>query len=231
MTIMLRKGPGAAALKAAFLSAALLGASALTAVAQADDDKDDVVQTYDLNGFDEIDIAGVFDLSVEVGPDYSIRLSGPRREMDRIKAEVKGGALRLGPKERRKRPSWGNRDSIDAQITLPSLTAFSASGVVDGTILGVDAQDFVVDVSGVGDITLEGECGALSAQVSGVGDLDAKKLECRAVEIDVSGVGDATVYASESADASVSGVGDINIYGGPAEVRKDGGMFAEITVH
>ena len=48
---------------------------------------------------------------------------------------------------------------------------------------------------------------------------------------DVSGVGDASVYASDSVDASVSGVGDIDVYGEPADVKKDGGMFASITVH
>ena len=213
-------------LGATSLCAAVIGASAALA-----DDKRTVVRTLDLAGFERIEIAGVYDLDVEVGPDYAITLSGPAREMERVEAEVKNGTLYLDRKEQKRRLNWGNRDSLKAEITLPALSGLTASGVVDGIVRGIDAESFELDLSGVGDVDLEGECGALDADVSGVGDLDAETLECRTVKVDVSGVGDASVYASDSVDASVSGVGDIDVYGEPGDVKKDGGMFASITVH
>lgn len=217
-------------LGATSLCAAVIGVSALASAALADDKKN-VVRNLDLTGFERIEIAGVYDLYVEVGPDYAVTLSGPEREMDRVEAEVKNGTLHLDRNEERRRLNWGRRDSLKAKVTLPSLSGLTASGVVDGTVKGVDAERFELDLSGVGDVDLEGECGVLDADVSGVGDLDAESLECRTVKVDVSGVGDATVYASEAVDASVSGVGDIDVYGEPTSVEKDGGMFADITVH
>ena len=209
--------------------AAIIGAFAPGAAALAGDGKG-VVRTLELTGFERIEIAGVYDLKVEVGPDYAITLSGPAREIDRVEAEAKDGTLRLDRKEGKRR-LWGSRRGVKAQITLPALAGLTASGVVDGAVKGVDAERFELDLSGVGDLTLEGECGVFEADVSGVGDLEAEKLECRDVVIEVSGVGDASVYASESVDAKVSGVGAIDVYGGPAEVKEDGGMFSEITVH
>ena len=221
---------GAASLCAAAIGVSALAASGVHSAALADDRKN-VVRTLDLSGFERIEIAGVYDLDVEVGPDYAVTLSGAEREMERVEAEVKNGALHLSRKEGKRRIGWGRQRGVKAEITLPSLSGLTVSGVVDGEVRGVDAESFSLDISGVGDMELEGECGAMEAGVSGVGDLDAKELECRTVQIDVSGVGDATVFASEAVEASVSGVGDIDVYGEPASVEKDGGMFAEITVH
>lgn len=212
---------------------AVVGASALNSTALAGDN-DKITQTLDLSGFERISISGVYELDVEVGPDYAITLTGRERALERVDASVKNGTLRLGQKERKKKRInlGGTRDGgIDAVITMPSLSKLSVSGVVDGEIKGIDAETFEISVSGVGDMDLEGECGALEAEVSGVGDLEAKKLECRSVKVEVSGVGSASVYASEAVDAEVSGMGDIDVYGSPSDVRKDGGMFADVTVH
>ena len=194
-----------------------------------------ITRTLDLSGFDRIDIAGVYDLEVQVGSDYVIELRGRERDLDRVEASVRNGELRLGKKERERgerRWNFNNQEKgVDARITLPALNGLDVSGVVDGEIRGVDAETFDIDLSGVGDVELEGECGALDANVSGVGDLDAKDLECRSVKINVSGVGGAKVYASEEAEAGVSGMGSIDIYGAPETVVKDGGMFSDITVH
>ena len=63
------------------------GALALLAggAALADDDET-VTRTLDLGGFDAITVAGVYELDVRVGSDFSVELSGPAYEMDRIDA-------------------------------------------------------------------------------------------------------------------------------------------------
>ena len=201
-----------------------LGAAALA------DKEDKVSKSLDLSDFDRIEIAGVYDLEVEVGGDYAIRLSGPAREIERVEASVADGVLELSQQERK--GGWGRkRHGVDASITLPALNGVDISGVVDGSISGVDADRFELEISGVGDIDVSGRCDSLDAEVSGVGDLDADELECRVVEIAVSGVGDASVYASEEVDARVSGMGDIDVYGKPERVSKSDSMFAEVTVH
>lgn len=207
---------------AAFVTGPMIVGAALAA---------DVEQSYDLSGFDRIDISGVYELDVRVGSDYSINLSGSEEEMSRVEVSVRDGVLYLSRAERRGRRIKKTEKGVEAKIMLPALASLEVSGVVEGEISGIDADRFDIDVSGVGDVTLDGECGDLDADVSGVGDLNARGLECRSVDIDVSGVGSATVFASEQVDASVSGMGSIDVYGSPSDVRKDGGMFSDITVH
>ncbi|GJL95976.1 MAG: hypothetical protein DHS20C05_23810 [Hyphococcus sp.] len=202
--------------------------------AAAAKDKDTVTRTLDLKGFEKIDVAGVYDLDIRVGPDFSIELSGPDYEMSRVESSVEKGVLRLDQREasRSEKKRWRNkRQGVDAVITLPNLTALEISGVVEGTAQGISTETFEVDISGVGEIELSGECGELDANVSGVGDLDAEELKCRNVEIRLSGVGDASVYARDEVDASVSGMGDIDVYGSPEKVSKSNSMFADVTVH
>jgi hypothetical protein len=216
-------------MKTAFAIAA--GALALTGAALADDDEI-VSRKLDLAGFERISVAGVYELDVRVGPEFSIMLSGPAYEMNRVEASVENGALVLNQRKWKKgEKNRNNRDGVEAVITMPSLTGLNISGVVEGHISDVDASRFELNLSGVGDITIDGECGALEAKVSGVGDLDAKSLECRTADINVSGVGDASVFASDEIDARISGMGDIDVYGSPEQVSKSKGMFSDITVH
>lgn len=215
-------------MKKLFVLAAGSLALAAAGAAFADDD-DRVSQDLSLSGFDAIMVGGVYELDVRVGGDYSIRLSGPQYEMDLIEVSVKNGALVLGQKEHKK--NFNNRKGVEAVITMPSLKGVKISGVVEGKIAGVDADNFDVAISGVGDLSLAGECGALEANLSGVGDLDAEDLECAKAEVNVSGVGSATVFARDEVDAKVSGMGDIDVYGSPKTVHKNKGMFSDITVH
>ncbi len=195
-------------------------------------DEETVTQKLELSGFDAITIAGVYELDVRVGSDFSVELSGPAYEMDRVDASVKNGALVLDQRKRIKGEKKHNhRDGVEAVITMPTLTVVKISGVVDGHISDVDADNFTVKISGVGDLVIDGECGALDANLSGVGDLDARNLECSAADVKVSGVGSAVVFASDEVDAKVSGMGDIDVYGSPEKVRKNKSMFADISVH
>ncbi len=194
------------------------------------DKSQDVTQTLDLAGFDRIDIAGVFEFDVEVGGDFSVVVSGAPSEMERLEATVVDGELELDRKDGERGVRRWRDFGLTAKITLPSLTEIEIAGVADGDVTGIDAENFKVDLSGVGDLNLSGTCGRLDANVSGVGDLQAKSLECRDVDVDVSGIGDASVFASESVDASVSGIGSIDIYGSPKQVEKSNSFIASITV-
>jgi hypothetical protein len=217
--------------------AAAIGAGAIAiAFGELDDieikDRDrgaDVTRTLDFKDFDKIEVAGVYELNVTVGPNFAITLAGSEEELDRVKASLEDGALVLDQSKRQKHGL--RRHGVTATISMPALSALDISGVVDGDIEGVAGGDFAIDLSGVGDVELSGECDALTARVSGVGDLNAEELKCKTAKINVSGVGDAAVYASEAVEASISGMGEIDVYGSPASVEKNGGMFSHIEVH
>ncbi len=183
-------------------------------------------KTYDLRDFSVIEISGAFKLDVEVGDDYSVRLTGPEEDMSRAEIALRDGTLRLGSRKHR-----GDRDGILAVVTMPALDRLSVSGVVDADIRGVDAGAFKINLSGVGEVTVSGRCGQLYARVSGVGELDARALQCASAEVSLSGMGEASVFARDVAKAEISGMGEINVYGSPKTVDKRGGFFAEINVH
>jgi hypothetical protein len=191
-----------------------------------------VTRTFDLTGFDRIDVAGVYELEVTVGPDFSVEMSGPEEEMNRVETSIEDGVLTLGQRKReRGERRLRRRDGVEARITMPALHGVDVSGVVEADFTGIVSDEFSVDLSGVGELDLDGECGALTARVSGVGELDAEGLECKSAMVRVSGVGEAAVYATDAVEAHISGMGEIDIYGSPANVEKHSGMFSDITVH
>lgn len=212
----------------------LAAGASMLAFASAASADDDIKRTYDLTGFDRIEIAGVFELEVTVGPEYSIEISGPEDEVERVEVSVSDAKLRLDQTKRKKRGirfgGGDDREGVDARITLPALLALDVSGVVDGEVKGLDVDRFDVEISGVGELDLTGACGTLDADVSGVGELNAEELQCNIVSVGVSGVGEALVYAREEVDARVSGMGGITVYGSPEKVTKEGGMFSDITI-
>lgn len=189
-------------------------------------------QTYELQDFSAIEISGAYELDVKVGGDYSVAISGHEEEMARAEVSVRNGALVLGSKKRIYHDKGHDgHDSLSAVVTMPALDRLSVSGVVDADISGVDAGAFKINLSGVGEVNVAGRCRRLDARVSGVGELNAKALECAEADVALSGMGEASVFARDAAKAEVSGMGEINIYGSPKTVDKRGGFFSEISVH
>lgn len=209
-----------------FLAAMLASFIALAPAAFAQS----VENSFDFKDFNRISVSGVYHLYVTVGEQYGVTVLGPASEMERVDVGLKGSTLRLGLRDRRFGERRVKNDGLQARITLPSLTGLHMSGVVDGEVYGIVGDSFDVTVSGVGEMRLYGECGRLRAEVSGVGGLDGAGLKCRDVRVVVSGVGKASVFASEAVDAVVSGMGDITVLGSPKQVKKSGGMFAEISI-
>ena len=194
------------------------------------DRSNDVSQTYDFADFDRIEIGGIYELDVEVGGDFAIELTGHPDDMARVEIESDNGELVLDQKKRGgNKRRWRHR-GVQVEITMPELAAIDISGVVDGDVSGISADEFEARLSGVGDLDLEGSCTTFVVRVSGVGDLDARDLECENVDIRVSGIGDASVYASEAVDASVSGIGSVSVYGSPAQVEKSGTFLSKVNI-
>lgn len=190
----------------------------------------DITEVVDVSGFNEIAISGVYEAIVTVGPDFSMSLSGAPEDIERAEIDVVNGKLRLGYDSNRSGKRRLRMGGMTATIAMPALQGVDVSGVGDVKVAGVAADHFKAQLSGVGDLDLSGTCNALTARVSGVGELDAEMLRCKTVDVRVSGVGDASVYASQSAEAHVSGVGAIDIHGSPARVEKNSGFLSNISV-
>lgn len=194
------------------------------------DKSNDITRTYDFTDFDKVEIGGVYEFDVTVGEDYSITISGAPEQMDRIDVSVVDGKLILDEARRENRRRKWKDQGLEATINLPALRALDVSGIVDGEITGIDAEEFDADFSGVGAIEISGTCGHFDADISGIGDFDASELRCQTADVDVSGIGDVDVYASEEIDISIGGIGDVDIHGSPSRVEKNGSLFSDISV-
>lgn len=183
-----------------------------------EEDGNKITRSYDLSGFDEISVSGVYDVQIRTGDEFSIRLEGREKEMKYARVEVSGDRLELGQKKRKW--NWGSRKSIHAYVTLPKLSELGVSGVADVDAEGISSENFQLRVSGVADVNISGECGFIEANISGVSDVSARNFKCADGEVNMSGVGDLEIYTSESIEASVSGVGDVEVYGRPSKVEK-----------
>ncbi len=194
------------------------------------DKSKDITQTMALSGFDRIDVAGVYELDVTIGGDFSVTISGAPSEMEEVEVSVENGALVLDQEQfRTKNRRWRDM-GLTAVITMPSLSELEIAGIADANINGVDSEEFRVELAGVGDVNISGSCGYLDAAVSGVGELNARELKCRVADVDVSGIGEAQIYASERVDASVNGIGSITVHGAPAAVSKSTSFLSSISV-
>lgn len=215
----------------------LLGtASAMVALvaagaAYAHDSNPEVEKTYDLAGFEEISIKGVYHIDVQVGQPFSIKASGSKKDMDKVEIYVEDGVLILDSKNNGpKSIKLNNNEGIDTVITLPSLEGLEIAGVASGNVRAIDADDFQLEFAGVGEMTLSGKCGDLDVDMAGIGELDARGLKCEDVNVDLAGMGEASVYASERVDADAAGMGEINVYGDPEVVQKSSAFMAKVHI-
>ncbi|KAF0153346.1 MAG: hypothetical protein FD143_423 [Ignavibacteria bacterium] len=174
--------------------------------------------------FDKIEAGGAFTINVFVGKAASIKINAEENLLKYIKTNVYDGTLFI-----KSQKSLNPRKELEIFITTPSLTALEVSGANNVDVVGINEKEFIVKLSGAGNIDLKGTAERLRAEISGAGNIDAKELKARDVMISVSGAASADVYAKEILDASVSGVGSIDYYGNPEKTRTNVSGVGSIT--
>ncbi|WP_411816043.1 head GIN domain-containing protein [Hyphococcus sp. DH-69] len=195
------------------------------------DRSEDITEQFEVADFDGVEIGGIFDFEITTGGDFAVTISGPENAFRELEVGVEGGTLSVDQSsiEINGKRRW--RDAgMTVEVTLPELRRLDVSGVADGRVTGIDSDYFLVDASGISDITLSGRCRKLEAQLSGLGDLDAQGLRCENADVAVSGLGEAKIFASESADAAVYGLGSVEIYGDPKRVEKQTSFLSDISI-
>ena len=113
-------------------------------------------------------------------------------------------------------------DDWSARLPDPSaelLVEVSGSGEV---FVGAVAAGLVdVEISGSGEVGLEGSTDELVAEVSGSGEVAAKALTAARLDAEVSGSGDVRATATARAHVEISGSGEVDVWGDPDQRSKD----------
>jgi hypothetical protein len=174
----------------------------------------------ELDGFEKIDLGGMFDLVVHVDPTAAqkVEVTADDNIIDKVETSVSGGELDVAIEDVSFiRP----KTDIKIEVWVPALVAIDASGASDIDVQGLHGESFSLELSGASDSTLHGNVDRFDVEISGAGELDAKNLKAKTVTLELSGAGEAEVWASESLDVELSGAGDVTYYGDPANVSQD----------
>lgn len=109
---------------------------------------------------------------------------------------------------------------IGITVYAPSFNEITLSGAGSLTASLIQQQQLSVELSGASTIKLAGDVAELVADVSGAGNLKAKRLKAKTAKLSVSGAGSMKAQVDEAVYADIIGAGSIRIYGRPETVIK-----------
>jgi Putative auto-transporter adhesin, head GIN domain len=190
-------------------------------------------RSFDVSGFDEVELAGSDDVRIVAGPAFSVQATGPEKILDRLKIEVKGSKLSVGRKSRSWSMGWQDDKGALITVTMPTIKAASLAGSGDMTIDRVETPEFEaslagsgnlsvksaqvdklgVSLAGSGDVTLAGATKSIDISIAGSGDVMAKDVNATDASISIAGSGNVDARATGAASVSLLGSGDVNISG------------------
>jgi len=182
--------------------------------------------------YDEIKIAGFFDVELISGKEGNISIQGEENLLKYIKTETENGVLKVYTE---KNASISTSKKLLITIPFETINAVSLSGSGDlmtkttikstkfktklagsGDVsLDIEATDVEANLSGSGDLKIKGSTENLVAKLAGSGDINTSALQSKNVDVTVAGSGDVSVNCTNSLKARVSGSGDIYYSGNP----------------
>lgn len=165
-----------------------------------------------LDSFQALEVDGTFAVDIRIGKKQKVKVTIDDNLWEHLDAKVTGQWLKV---------DWdrGCRPSKDCriEIVVPHLREVAVHGAADIDIHDFKGPRFKYNLSGAGNLNMDGEVDELEIRISGAGDANTKDLKAKHVDVKVSGAGDATVYASKSLRARVSGIGNLVYYGDPQD--------------
>ena len=175
-----------------------------------------VSKVTQMEAFDEIDVAGPFNVILEQGQAATVRVDGTVDQLGNMTIYVKDGNLVIDMKE----------DMVDASKFFDGLRVFVSSPMVksievdgSGSLTAPKAlavNDMNLEVSGSGDITLaQLTCKGLDIEVAGSGNVMTGLVQADAVKNSIAGSGDVRLnnLNVDHVSTSIAGSGDVILRG------------------
>lgn len=197
-----------------------------------------VSRNYQVGNFQQVELAGHYDVEIRTGAPVSVSARGPENVLNRLQVEVDGDKLEIRPKNDSGWFHFGHRfsrEAVHVTVTVPTLTAatLAGSGVInvdkvqggnfEGTVAGsgqlnvtsVDVQQFKLSIAGSGGAKAgQGKAQSAEYDIAGSGSLDAGAVQTQQVKVSIAGSGGVRANASSTANVDIMGSGDVNISGG-----------------
>jgi len=196
-----------------------------------------VSRNYQVGAFDQIEVAGPYNVQVKTGANPSASARGPQKAIDHMVVEVRGGKLVIHADEHHGffNFGWHSNGKVDVSVTVPALRGATIAGSGDinvdkvsgdrfeGSVAGsgglgvgsMDVQSLKLAIAGSGDAKAgSGKAGSAEYEIAGSGGIDAGGIATTDAKASIAGSGSIKVKASGTADVSIMGSGDVDVTGG-----------------
>jgi len=218
--------------------AALIAASALSGcqVHAQEDAGRTVSRNYQVGNFQQIEVAGPYDVDIRTGSNVSVSAKGGEKLLDRTTVEVNGDKLVIRPERNHSffNFGWSHHGKASFVVTVPALSAATIAGSgdiridkvagqnFDGTVAGsgglevasVDVQQLKLAIAGSGGVKAAGKAQSAKYDIAGSGDVNAGALQTQDLKASIAGSGGIKAHSSGNADVSIMGSGDVEVTGG-----------------
>jgi hypothetical protein len=222
------------------IAAAVIAASAaLTACGQtrSENGGPTVARNYPVGSFDQIEVAGPYDVQVRTGAAPSVAARGPEKLLEHTVVEVRDGKLVIRPEHKGGffHTGWHFNNKAELTVVVPQLRGATIQGSgdirvdqvkgdrFDGTVAGsggldvgtIEVQSLKLAIAGSGGAkTGAGHAQNASFDIAGSGDIDAKGVQAQTASVSIAGSGNVVAHATGTADVSIMGSGDVAVTGG-----------------
>lgn len=176
--------------------------------------------------FTAIDMQGAISLTVDTGPQQSLKLTGSDKFINGVSTEVVNGVLRIRMKDEELNRKHGEQRIA---VTVPELRALTVEGAGAIKLNNIRGQRLDVDYQGAGKMDINGAVKSFRMKAEGVGQVDTRQLIAEDVNVDFQGVGGVSVYARHRLDATVQGMGSLTYYGRPQIVNKSAEGLGKVS--
>jgi len=196
-----------------------------------------VSRNYQVGNFQQIEVAGPYDVDVRTGSNASVSASGSEKLLGRTIVEVKGDKLVIHPEQQKGwfHMGWSSHGKARFTVTVPQLSGATIAGsgdirvdkiqgnnfegVVDGSgtlnVTSLEVQTVKLAIAGSGDIKGgSGKAQSAEYEIAGSGDVDAGAIQTQQAKVSIAGSGSVRAHATGTAEVSIMGSGDVDVAGG-----------------
>lgn len=208
----------------------------------------DFKRTFNVSGFDKLDIGSSFIITVTQSNGYKVDVRGREQDVKEIIAKVSDNTLDLHY------PSnwsgWKNHKEVYVTITMPRLTGAEFSGASKATVSGFNSEKLAIDISGASSavfnvnakalsldcsgasgLKITGDGQTMNAEISGASNINAFDFKVTTANIDASGASDAKVYVTSKIVAEASGASSVRYKGGASVMSNTSGAGSVKSVN
>jgi len=180
-----------------------------------------ITEEREVSDFTSVSLQGWGELVIDQTGSESLSITADDNFLPYIETEVRGRELIISI------PSntiFNDVTDLTYHVTVKTIDNLDLSGAGDIEVLHLDSEDWHVNLSGAGNITVSGVVDAQTIVISGAGGYNAETLSSQQTSIEHSGAGMAVVQVSDTLDVNISGLGSVEYIGDPAVTQTITGL-------